>query len=152
MKLNSLPNAGYTYDPFSKVDNSTHRSTFTIMTDPFGHVGFFIGTSDSRAYEDAWTFEQIAVGKWYHVVVTYRDNDRSYRFSIWSAEAGVVLVDRTGTLTNNIVVTDADICLGARQDLEANRFLDGLLDEMVVFNDVLTTDDIAKIRAATFGR
>jgi hypothetical protein len=152
MKLNSLPNAGYTYDPFSKVDNSTHRSTFSIMTDPFGHVGFFIGTSDSRAYEDAWTFEQIAVGKWYHVVVTYRDSDRSYRFSIWSAETGTVLVDRAGTLTNNIVVTDADICLGARQDLEANRFLDGLLDEMVVFNDVLTSDDIAKIRAATFGK
>lgn len=84
---------------------------------------------------------RIAVGKWYHVVVTYRDSDRSYRFSIWSAEAGAVLVDRTGTLTNNVVVTDADIGLGARQDLEANRFLDGLLDEMVVFNDVLTPDE-----------
>ena len=48
MKRNSLPLAGYTYDPFSKIDNSTHRSTFSVMTDTFGHVGFFIGTSDKR--------------------------------------------------------------------------------------------------------
>ena len=151
MKLNSLPLVGYTYDPFSKLDNSRALVTFTTMIGDGGQMGFFIGTADSRRYEDAWTASVIVPGQWYHVVVTYRDSDRSYQINVWSAETGAVLAERTGALTNNIVVTNADVYLGARQDLEANRFLDGLLDEMVVFNDVLTPDEMAKIRAATFG-
>ena len=152
MKLNSLPLVGYTYDPFSKLDSSRALATFTTMIGDGGQMGFFIGTADSRKYEDAWTTSIIVPGQWYHVVVTYRDSDRSYQINVWSAETGAVLAEKTGALTNNIVVTNADVYLGARQDLEANRFLDGLLDEMVVFNDVLTPDEMAKIRAANYGK
>jgi hypothetical protein len=50
-------------------------------------------------------------------------------------------------------VTGVQTCaLPICQGLPTNRFLDGLLDEMVVFNDVLTPDDIAKIRAETYGK
>jgi hypothetical protein len=94
----------------------------------------------------------ILPGKWYHVVVTYKDSDRSYRINIWSADTAIVLVDKTGTLTHNISVGNADVYLGQRQGLPANRYLDGLLDEMVVFNDALTPDNIAKIRAGTYGK
>jgi uncharacterized membrane protein len=152
MKLNSLPTAGLTFDPFSKVDDVKGLSTFTTMVGPGGEIGFFIGTSDSRKYEDAWTLPIVLPGKWYHVVVSYRDTDKSYRINVWSEDTGTVIADKTGNLTNNIVVTDADVYLGARQGLPANRFLDGLLDEMAVFNDALAPDDIAKIRAATYGK
>jgi hypothetical protein len=126
--------------------------TFTEMVDSFGHFGFFIGTSGGSRYEDAWTIEQVAVGKWYHVVVTYQNSDRSYRINVWSTEAEAVLAEKTGNMTNNISITDADVYIGARQSLADHRFFDGLLDEMVVFNDVLTPTDIAKIRAGTYGK
>ena len=42
--------------------------------------------------------------------------------------------------------------IGARADLPLEHLFDGLLDEMVVFNDILTVDEIAKIRAATYGK
>ncbi len=152
MKLNSLPPSPYTWDPFSKVNDAQPLDVFTTMIDGFGDCGFFIGTNSGTRYEDAWTAPVILPGKWYHVVVTYKDSDRSYRINVWSADTATVLVDKTGTLTYNISVGNADVYLGQRQGLPANRYLDGLLDEMVVFNDALTPDDIGKIRAGTYGR
>ncbi len=152
MKLESLPLVDFTYDPFSKVDSAKDLATFTTMVDPVGHIGFFIGTATGKKYEDSWVAEQLATAKWYHVVVTYRDSDKSYQINVWSAEAGTIFAEKTGTLANNITITDADVYLGARQGLPENRFFDGLLDEMVVFNDVLTPDEIGKIRAGTYGK
>ncbi len=152
MKLDSLPGTGLTFDPFSKTDTVKDVLTFTTMVDSLGRVGFFIGTGIGKTYEDAWVKEQCATGKWYHVVVTYRDSDKSYRISVWSAEAGTLFAEKTGNLKNNIVVSDADVYLGQRQGLVPNRYFDGLLDEMAVFNDVLAPDDIAKIRGGIYGK
>ncbi len=155
MKLESLPLPDFTFDPFSKIDDSKKLLTFSIMVGGFvggGNIGFLIGAPTTDTYEVAWTGEKVAVGKWYHVVVTYRDSDKSYRISVWSAEAGTIFAEKTGNLKNNIIVTDADVYLGARQGLPENRFMDGLVDEMAVFNDVLTPDDIAKIRGGIYGK
>ena len=84
--------------------------------------------------------------------MTYQDSDKSYRINVWSPDTATVLVDKTGTLHESHQRRDADVYLGTRQGLPANRFLDGLLDEMVVFNDVLAPDDIALIRAENYGK
>ena len=122
------------------------------MIDPSGNFGFYIGTEGGTRFEDTWTAPVITPGQWFHVVVTYQDSDKSYRINIWNSDTATVLVDRTGILQNHISPGDADVYLGARQGLPANRYLDGLLDEMVVFNDVLAPDDIALIRAENYGK
>ena len=151
MKLNSLPLAGATWDPFSKVDEVLLLNEFTTMVDPQGDFGFFIGTEGGTRFEDKWTAPVITPGQWYHVVVTYQDSDRSYRLNVWNPDTATVLANVTGTLQNHISVGTTDVYLGNRQGLLANRYLDGLLDEMAVFNDVLAPDDIAKVRAGTYG-
>ncbi len=151
MKLDAQPVAPLTWDPFSKVYEAHSANCFTTMVDAYGNFGFYIGTNNGTSFEDVWV-SGIAVGKWYHVVVTYRDSDKSYRINVWDAQAATVLVDKTGTTQNNISIANADVYLGARQGTPDNRYLDGRLDEMAVFNDVLTVADIAKIRAGTYGR
>jgi len=152
MKLSSLPPAGQTRDPISKADDVKGVITFTTMVGDGGSVGFFIGTPTSQKYEDVWTPPAVVTGKWYHVVITYQDSDRSYRLNVWSEESGTVVANNTGTMKSNITVSDADVYLGTRQGLPATRFFDGLLDEMVIFKDVLTPDEMAQIRTGTYGK
>jgi hypothetical protein len=153
MRLESLPAADFTFDPFSKVNEGANKFTFATMVDSSGHVGFLIGNGTAKQYEDAWMTQTCAIGKWYHVVVTYRDSDRTYRINVWDAATATVIVDKTGALITNVVLTNAAVCVGAREDLTAaKRYFDGLLDEMAVFNDVLTSAEIAKIRSETYGK
>lgn len=154
MKLDSLPANGYTYDPFSKCDSTNNKITISHMITDAGLVAFLIGYDGGIHYQalgTLWT-ERVVVDRWYHVVMTYRDSNKSYRINVWDAETSTLLANKTGTTWYNISVTDADVCVGARSDALSRRSLDGQLDEMVVFNDILTEAEIAKIRAGTYGK
>ena len=50
--------------------------------------------------------------------------------------------------TNNINVEDADLYIGS---LEGGNIFDGLMDEMVVFDDILSTSEIDDIRQGNYG-
>jgi hypothetical protein len=152
MKLESLPITNYTYDSFSKATSTAALNSIALMVHANGTVGFFTGYNNGMSYESKWTDQAVSIGKWYHVVVTYQDSNRTFRINVYDADAGTTLSNRTGTMTYNISVTDAGVYIGARSDLSANRYFDGLLDEMVVFNDILTTAEIAQIRAGTYGK
>jgi hypothetical protein len=90
----------------------------------------------------------VSAGEWYHVAATYRDSDRSYRISAY--HDGVVY-EKTGTAMNNIFLSDTNVTIGIRGQSGGTEY-DGLLDEIAVFNDVLTPAEIAKIRAETYGK
>jgi hypothetical protein len=94
----------------------------------------------------------LQTGRWYHITVTYDDSDYSYRIRIWDDTAGAILgSDKTGTFSGvystyagNGFVTGTITNNGGSQ-------LVGYFDEMFVFNDELTTDEIDQIRGGTFG-
>ncbi len=154
MKLETMPLFGTTADAFSKIDGTNDKITITHMVSVTGQVGFLVGWNNGANYKAHWTAltETVSAGKWYHVVMTYRDSDKSYRINIWDEDAGALLSDTTGTTMYHISITDADVCVGGRADELSRHFFDGLLDEMVVFNDILTTAEIAEIRAGTYGK
>jgi len=83
---------------------------------------------------------------WYHVGITYDAEDDSYRIRIWDDTAQAILgEDKVGTATD-ILVSTADLFLSLTGvNLGAN------LDEIAIFNDVLTADEIDQIRAGTYG-
>ncbi|MEN6427183.1 MAG: pre-peptidase C-terminal domain-containing protein [Phycisphaerales bacterium] len=154
MKLESLPAFGSTMDPFSKADVTNGKISITHMVNLLGQIGFLAGWKNGQNWNNYWTTttEKVAVGKWYHVVITYNDNNQNYRINVWDAEAAALVANTTGTTLYHMSVTDADVCVGARSDAVDRRYFDGLLDEMVVFKDVLTEAEIAKIRAGTYGK
>jgi len=95
------------------------------------------------SHASALTLEQ-----WYHIGITYDYSDDSYRIRIWDDTAGSILgSDKTGTAATT-EVTNNTFYVGMA---EGTRELDGNLDEVVVFNDVLSTDEIDQIRAGTYG-
>jgi len=90
----------------------------------------------------------VAVDKWYHVAMTYDQDTKAYHIRVWDQTATTVY-DVSGTTTNAINIEDAGFAVSGNED-GANYFR-GVLDEVAVFNDILTTDEIDEIRNQTFG-
>ena len=151
INIESLPTGGDTYNPFSKWSWPDGRC-FNATIGDGGQVGLLIGTDNGTSYEEKWTIGSIVPGEWYHVVISYRDSDKSYRINVWDTQFDTVMADQKGHTKKNISITATDVCLGTRADLPETHKFDGLLDEMVVFNDLLTDAEIAKIREGTFGK
>jgi len=104
------------------------------------------GANWNPAYKHA---SAMVINRWYHVAVTYQDSDKAYRIRIWDDTAGAILgVDLTGVGVN-IHVDSARVTIG---DDDANNVMDGKIDEMVIFNDILTVAQIDAIRAGTYGK
>lgn len=92
--------------------------------------------------------QQLVKDRWYHVAFTYQDADRSYHVRVWDGTTAVLVYDATGITTSHMAVTDAPLVLGSAPLL--SEYYDGLLDEVVVFSDVLTTAEIDQIRQGIY--
>jgi hypothetical protein len=69
---------------------------------------------------------------------------------VWDSTAATLLFDQTGIATARMAVTDAPLVLGNVPLMSA--YYDGLLDEVVVFNDVLTVEEIDRIRQGNYAK
>ena len=151
----------YWVNPESIAANGAHyakggnyagdKGSFLITTDTIGKVIVYIGKASDGGdtYEALPTFGTgFSLGKWYHVCVTFDNSDKSYRIRIWDDEASDFLdSDITGTAVENINVEDGILEIGY---WNGNYKLDGEMDELVVFDDILTVNDIDEIRSGTY--
>ena len=90
--------------------------------------------------------------QWYHVVVTYTDEARDkVQIVLYDpADDSVEVTDHLLPPGEDIHLSKADVKIGAYR--YAGHLYEGLVDELVVFNDVLTLDEMAKIREGTYGK
>ncbi|MBN1510170.1 MAG: hypothetical protein JW955_25205 [Sedimentisphaerales bacterium] len=144
--------------PKSFPFNATVISKYQIATDTrswrlylgaipgnYMKLGLGRGTGgDFTDYSFNQTSEQLVANHWYHVAFVYRSSDRYYHVRIWDDTDGVVRVNREGTATAPMAITNAPLVFG-NTPLESMYF-DGLLDEVAVFNEVLSTSQIDKVR------
>jgi hypothetical protein len=109
------------------------------------------GSGDGSTYDTA-TVSSLALvaNRWYHVGVTYNDTDRSYRIRIYDADADAT-VELAGTFPHGVAVTKSDMAIGTLPGIPWYYAI-ALIDECVVFNDVLTVAEIDKIRQGTYGK
>jgi hypothetical protein len=86
--------------------------------------------------------------RWYHVGVTYRDDTKAWRIRVWDDTAQALLAaDATGTGTYNIgTPANTPFYIGSAAGFASHCF-DGWIDEVVIFNDILTPTEIDTIRA-----
>jgi hypothetical protein len=117
-----------------------------------GTLNVGLGTGSGGSF-DTYKFDEqqqvLNLNHWYHVAFTYRDSDKQYHVRVWDHTAGALLFDVVGTAVWPIAVNDAPVFLGTLP-IEG-RYFDGLLDEMVVFKDVLTSQEIDQIRQGSYG-
>lgn len=140
--------AGYV---FSKYDTEANKRSIGITMDwsTNNSVTLWLGTGTGDAGTAYPHGSTITADRWYHVGITYDNADYSYRIRIWDDTAGEILgTDATGNHSGSVPATDAGLYIGTRNDM--NREYGGLIDELVVFDDVLTTAEIDSIRAGTY--
>jgi pre-peptidase/concanavalin A-like lectin/glucanase superfamily protein len=94
-------------------------------------------------------------GRWYHVAVTWDNSRKELKTTLWD-DTGATVHTESAVLVYGISSTDAHVELGTYDGTDGNpddeTRLDGSLDEIAVFNDVLTNAEIAGIRQGTYGK
>jgi len=106
-----------------------------------------IGYSNGGSWETIPHHTAVVAARWYYVAMTFNGSDRSYRIRIWDDTAGAILgVDATGTATNDMNIEDAQLFIGS---MGAYPFR-ALIDDVLLFADVLTTDEIDSCRANNY--
>jgi len=134
---------------FAKYQVTAGDKTFAIFHNADSSIMIRMGHTDGDTTEDSTASAVTTDTQWYHVGITWQDSDKAYRIRIWDDTASENFEDTTGNFTNNIVIGDAALGIGDSYTTYISTF-DGRLDEMVVFDDILTTDEIDKIRAGIY--
>ena len=147
---------GKTYTICGRVYLNSITATHYIMSKYVG-AGPFSLSFDSSGYLRLWhqtggykPFGTVCqTGRWYSFAVSYNDTDYSYRIRIYDHTANDFLgPDATGDMGGTPTLTTAQLAWGGRADNQ--DYLDGYLDEIVVFNKWLESYELDAIREKNF--
>jgi len=111
------------------------------------HVGYNGGVS-TEVYEFA-AMDDIVTGRWYHLGATFKNSTKLGTVRLWDDTAGSVIYSGSHTFTNAAIADNGEFHIGGYYP-DGYRF-DGLLDELVVFDDILTATEIDQIRKGIYG-
>lgn len=139
----------------NKYDTVNGYRSFSIRCYT-GGIRVFIGYNSGASFETLYEGGSITTGRWYHLGFTYEYTTRAWKLVVWDDTASSKLIDTSGTSTNTISVAPSSFGLGcgwfnSTTQPNADSTSDGLIDELVVFNDILSAGEIDQIRAGTYG-
>ncbi|MHC4951450.1 MAG: LamG domain-containing protein, partial [Planctomycetota bacterium] len=146
VKIDVLDDAS-TY--FAKYRTDNKRSFSLGIYEDGGTMRFAARQGHTNGTTWDWLVDdQVTVGinKWYHVGFTYTDSTRAWKFRIWDEDAATAY-SSSGTAAEQIWVDSAPLYIG--------RFgnggqYDGKIDQVAVFKDILTNDEIDLIRTSEY--
>ena len=87
-------------------------------------------------------------GTWYHVGAVYEDSSKNWKIRVYDPNGSNY--ETSGTMAQNISLTTTEWVIGHEDGAQYHNF-DGHIDEVVVFKDVLTSDEIDLIRQGLYG-
>jgi len=123
--------------------------SYILRFDASNNVAAYIGYGGSLNESKTHTGVAVAANQWYHIAWTYDGATRAFRIRVWDDNASSV-TETTGTYTNTMTPAQAPFQInGLAAAAEAGMI--GYIDEAVVFNDILTADEIDEIRLGTYG-
>ena len=145
VKFTSLPVS--TWYGIVEQGNAATSSKFglTITDDPVGADNLYSLAIDhfggTNVYSDAWS--GVATGTWYHVAATY--DGTNFRWYVNGSQLGAA--KGAGTQTTS----GAQIVVGAMIDSSLENFLNGSVDEVGVWDNVLTQSELTALYNAGAG-
>ena len=132
----------------SKYDATNNKRSLGLLI--WSNVlQFYCGYSAGTVGELLSTGIAIADGEWYHVAVVVDGVAKTINVRVYKLSTTTVYT-YSGAMSYELYVSDAAFRIGAR-DGDTGYHWDGKIDEVVIFNDLLTATEIDKIRAGTFG-
>jgi hypothetical protein len=144
IKPESYITGGYLVAKF----DTTSRRSFAIVRD-YAWLKLYCGYNNGDSAETIDTGYQINNGEWYHVGISLDGLNRTAYIRIFRGSNSAV-TEYFKTFANLLHVEDADFTIGARHDGNAAYCHDGLLDEVVVFKELLTAIEIDAIRSGAY--
>jgi hypothetical protein len=150
VKPESIP-SGVWHAPVCKSNVASDIMSYAIVLQNDGKINLFIGYNGGADFDYLPFDTALSTGIWYHVAVTYDSSDNGMKIRIWDDNAGSLLdSNKTDTAAGDMSPDSAPLEIG-RWDGSDTRTFDGKIDEVVIFKDVLTDDEIDEIRAGTYG-
>lgn len=138
---------------FCKGNDTSNDASFSIACSYYasGWVELCIrnGYDSGEHVENWYTTEKLSNGQVCHVTVMHDGINKTSTLRIYYYPSGTT---RTQTVNwaHETSVTDAAVAIGCRSDLASGMSFDGLLDEMAVFNRLLSVDEADAIRQGSF--
>lgn len=112
----------------------------------YAQIGF--GFNSGTTWEGYVHASALSTATWYHITWSYQNSDKAYAIRVRSAAGAVVGTDKTGTATldaNKLTVNTSPLYIGAYETGGASGFWDGLIDELVVFKDIISEAEATAI-------
>ena len=151
IKLESEPGANGRYGIVSKYDDNNKRSWIVYISEQAGTGVQRLQAifSDDGTYTDGHRFDyrdaniDFQAGQWYHIAVTFDISVPQCYMYINGTQYSPTILQGT-TIGANLYNTDAPFIIGARyNNAVLDRFFDGLIDEVRVWSDVRTAQEIS---------
>lgn len=130
----------------AKYDTTGNRRSFALVRYG-GTIHVYNGYNGGASQETLDTSYFAYNGEWYHLGVSFDGVNKSCLVRIFRASNSTTATYRF-SLANETNVEDADVTVGSRHG--GGDYYDGLLDELVVFNDLLSVMEIDAIRAGVY--
>ena len=92
---------------------------------------------------------------WFHAGMTYREDTKAWTLRLYDSNDTTVY-SNSGTFdTGTVWLSDVPFFVGAVSSTNSNTSfwypIDGKIDEVAIFDDILTADEIDEIRQGTYG-
>lgn len=153
--LNSRPAADSDFLLVAKYNSSSSLRCFmlTVQTpnpDTGSTLELRLGYNSGASFAEIFHAYTLSISTWYHVTMTYRDSDKSYTLRLKDVSGNTLGTDLDTTWANNISITTASFSIGAFNPTPT-FLMDGIMDEVVVFNDIITAAEATQIAQGTYG-
>ena len=136
----------------NKYSTTGDNRGFCLRTESTdNHIRLIIGYNSGASFESIQITDtdSIDINTWYHLGVTYSRSTRAWTARLWDDTAESVTSNNSGTGSQTVYINTIPVYIGCYGQ-EVNYF-DGRMDELVVFNDILTSTEIDEIRTGTYG-
>lgn len=154
MKAHTFAGDGAENDIFNKWDDDLRSFGIRILnTSGSYQVRLALGFNGGLTGEFKLHESSLSLDTWYHITVSYDNSDKSWAIRVRDRSGNTVGTDATGTATldaNKLSVNTAALAIGTYARFLPGDYFDGLLDEMVVFSDVITADEATRIARGNY--
>jgi hypothetical protein len=131
----------------AKYDTNFKRSlAITLYADK---INIFIGYNGGASSETHAFDKTLVDGRWYHIGVAHDGVNKTTLVRIYD-EYNDTTYEETYDATNETNISDAPFSLGNRGDFDTSYDYDGILDEVVIFKDLLTGYEFDNIRNGSY--
>lgn len=154
MNLETLPGSGNWDCIISKYDSTAGKRSFWagMYYNRFTVLWGYSSGASQYQYDYLYGAAYWGVGQWYHVGITIDGVAKILYVKIWDEVLQKVVANTLSKPASELYINDVPLMIGASSNVwpTVTNYFDGIIDDVVVFDRVLTSGEIDAIREGRF--